>query len=158
MFSRVTYEVCPKSNETVVIKVYWKLLKYTKVKDLQSNLLPLVNSCAFAFSMIQNILGRHFLGSSWAPSSRPFWWNRCQKNEFLSEQIWSWGRRKSPMGPDRGNMGCSKVAMFLSARNWQILRAVWARASSWWSAHALASQRLRLLSRTDLTRRRRISL
>ena len=108
--------------------------------------------------MIQNILGKHFLVSSWAPSSRSFWWNRCQKNGFPSEQIWSsWGRGKSHMGPDRGNMGGSKVAMFLSARNWQILRPVWAGALSWWSAHALASQRLRLLSRIDLTRRRRIS-
>ena len=64
-----TYEVCPKSNETVVIK---SLLNYTKVKVLQSNPLPLVNTCAFAFSMIQNILGRHFLGSSCASLSRPF--------------------------------------------------------------------------------------
>ena len=63
------YEVSPKSNETGFIKT---LLKYTKVKFLQSNPLPLENTCAFTFTTIQNILGRHFLGSFSAPSLQPF--------------------------------------------------------------------------------------
>ena len=37
-------------------------MKYTNVEFLQSNPLPIENTCAFAFSTIQNILGRHFLG------------------------------------------------------------------------------------------------
>ena len=59
----------PKSNKTGIIKTLLKILKYTKVKFLQSNPLPLENTCAFAFSTIQNIVGRDFLGSFSAPSS-----------------------------------------------------------------------------------------
>ena len=56
----IIYEVCPKSNETGVIKT---LLKYIKIYQSQSNPLPLENTCAFAFDTIRNILKRHFLGS-----------------------------------------------------------------------------------------------
>ena len=62
----ILYEVCLKSNETGVIKTLLKnneIRSDTKVKLLQSNPLPLENTCAFAFFKIQNILGRYFLGS-----------------------------------------------------------------------------------------------
>ena len=96
-------EKCYKSKclKSALQLQYWNIPKSKSFKVTPL----LVNTCAFAFSMIQNILGRHFLGPSWAPSSRPFWWNQCQKNGFPSEQIWSWERGKSHMGPDRGSMG-----------------------------------------------------
>ena len=88
---------CGFKTQDILYKIY--------TCKFNSNLLPLWNTCAFAFFRIQYPFGRHFLGSFWAPSSRPFWWNRCQKNGFSSEQIWSWERGKSHRGPDGGNMG-----------------------------------------------------
>ena len=57
------YEVCAKSNKTGVMKTLLKNIKIYQSQILQSNPLPLENTCAFAFSTIQNILGRHFLES-----------------------------------------------------------------------------------------------
>ena len=58
------YEGCSKSNKTVVLKSLLKNVEIYQSQCLQSNPLPLVNTCAFAFSTIQNILRRHFLRSS----------------------------------------------------------------------------------------------
>ena len=54
--------VC-KITRLVLQRLYCKILKYTKVGSLNSNPFPIENTCAFAFSMIQYILGRHFLRS-----------------------------------------------------------------------------------------------
>ena len=58
------YEVCPKSNETGVIKTLLNNIEiYQSQIPSKNNPFPLENTCAFGFSTMQNILGRHFLGS-----------------------------------------------------------------------------------------------
>ena len=94
-----------------------KILKDTKVKFLQSNLLLLENTCAFAFSTIQNILGRHFLGSFCALSLQHFDEIDVRKIRSLQNRFNLRKEKKVTRGQIGGIGGCSKVAMFLSARN-----------------------------------------
>ena len=99
------YELCPKSNETGVIKT---LLKYTKVKFLQSNL-SFENTFAFAFSTIQNILGRHFLRSFLSSVVAAILMESMSEKRVPFRTDLILGKRKKSHGARSGEYGeCSK--------------------------------------------------
>ena len=71
----------------------------------------------------------------------------------------SLGNRKKSHGARSGEYGgWSRTATFFSAKNWRMLRALWAGALSWWSVHELSNHKSLLFSRTDRNKRRKISL
>lgn len=70
----------------------------------------------------------------------PFWWLPNPENEFLWWRVSVWGREKS-QGVRLGELvGCSKIVMLFSGKNYWMVEALWAGAL-WWRGYEVLSQK-----------------
>ena len=101
----IKYKVCPKSNETGVIKTLSKILKYTKVKFLQCKSPSTLKHLCICF--FQDSI------HSWKAFSRIFL-SSVVVTILIKSMLEKWvpfrtdlilGKRKKSQGPDWENMG-----------------------------------------------------